>query len=81
MVALWFHTATLATSSLPLAVGWPQRGVLPAGGDAALLLGVAACSFLGQLLITRGMQVLSAAKASAINFMQVRALGGICSKV
>jgi drug/metabolite transporter (DMT)-like permease len=70
VVALWFHSAALF-SAVPLALGWPERAVALSAGDAGLLLAVAAASFLGQLLITRGLQSEPAARASAVNFSQV----------
>lgn len=72
VLALWFHATAATTSSVPLAVGWPQPAVLPSGHDVALLLGVAASSFCGQILLNRGFQVQPAAIASAINCTQVR---------
>jgi drug/metabolite transporter (DMT)-like permease len=70
-VALWFHSATLVLSSIPLAVGWPQHATLPSLPDLGATLGVALTSFWGQLLLTRGFQLLDASKAAAINFTQV----------
>lgn len=72
-----FHTATIVVSSLPLALGWPQKAVLPSAADAALLGGVAGTSFLGQLLLTRSFQLMPAAKAASINFSQVGG-GRVC---
>ncbi len=72
VVAMWFHTATLMMSSVPLAAGWPDRAVLPSLGDAALLVAVALSSFSAQLYLTRGFQLESATRASATNFTQVR---------
>lgn len=68
-----FHTATIGVSALPLAAGWPQRAVAPTARDVGLLLGVAGTSFLGQLLLTRGLQLQPAARAASINFSQARA--------
>lgn len=71
VIATYFHMATLALSSAPLALGWPQRAVPLGWFDTGLMLGVAATSFLGQLFLTRGFQLESAAKSSALNFSQV----------
>jgi drug/metabolite transporter (DMT)-like permease len=72
IVALAFHTCTLALSAAPLACGWPERAVLPGPGDAGLLTAVAACSFCAQLYMTRGYQLESATRASAASYTQVR---------
>ncbi|KAG2494367.1 hypothetical protein HYH03_007424 [Edaphochlamys debaryana] len=71
VLAVYFHTCAAASSVLPLALGVPQHAVLPSGRQWALLLGVAATSFWGQILIGRGFQLLAAGRASAINFTQV----------
>jgi drug/metabolite transporter (DMT)-like permease len=76
VVALWFHTATLVVSSLPLAVGWPQKAVVMSGREWGLLLGVAGTSFMGQLLMTRGFQLMPASRASSVNMTQVSTLLG-----
>lgn len=71
VVALYFHSATIVLSTFPLAASWPQRAVLPSLSDAALLVVIAATSFAGQLLLTRGFQLESASRAASINFSQV----------
>ena len=71
VVSLWFHTGTLMLSSFPLAIGWPQKAVMPIPGDLLLLFGVAATSFVAQILVTRGLQMCAAAKAAAMGFTQV----------
>jgi hypothetical protein len=68
---MWFHTCTIIMCTLPLALGWPQAPVLPLAGDMLLLLGVALTSFAGQLLMTRGLQLIPAAQASTTSFAQV----------
>ena len=68
---MFFHIAALLTAAVPLAVGYPQRAVAPTPPQATLLLGIAACSFSGNLLINRAFQIELAAKASAVNFSQV----------
>jgi hypothetical protein len=77
-VALWYHLSTLALSSIPLALNWEQRSI-PLPFDLGMALGVAGTSFVGQLLLSRGFQLLDASKAAAINFTQVgrgRGVGG-----
>jgi drug/metabolite transporter (DMT)-like permease len=71
VVAMAFHTATLGLSVGPLALGWPQRPVLPGARDCGLLLGVAVTSFFAQLLLTRSLQRSAAALVSGISFSQV----------
>jgi len=73
VVALYFHAATCVISAFPLLVlRAPEPPVWPASlADAALLAGVAAASFFGQLTLTRGFQLLPAGRASAINLSQV----------
>jgi hypothetical protein len=69
--AIWFHTATTLLSVFPLLAGVPNKPVLLSGGDGNLMLGVAATSFVAQLLSTRGLQRCQAAKAAAMGFTQV----------
>ncbi|GIL84985.1 hypothetical protein Vretimale_9838 [Volvox reticuliferus] len=71
VVSVYFHVSAAATSLVPLAAGLPTPAVWPKGVQWALLLGVAACSFWGQILIGRSFQLLNAARASAINLTQV----------
>lgn len=73
-MSVYFHVCAAASSALPLTLGLPAAAVAPGGLQWALLAGVAATSFWGQILIGRGFQLLSAARASAINFTQVRAV-------
>lgn len=75
VIAMWFHTATLVLSVIPLAAHWPQAPNMPAATDWGLLVGVGATSFAGQLLLTRGFQLENAAKASSVNFTQVCTFG------
>jgi drug/metabolite transporter (DMT)-like permease len=75
-INLWFHTCTLGWCFLPLAAAWPQGPVLPTWGEAAMLAGVCLISFASQNLMVRGYQLLPAAQASAITFLQVRGSEG-----
>lgn len=54
-----------------------QPAVLPRLPAAACLLGVTACSFAAQLLLSRGFQLETATKASAANFTQVLCEWGV----
>lgn len=74
MVALYFHSSTLLLSFVPLLIGWPSHPTWLSWVDTTLLVGVAATSFAGQLLLTRGFQLESAGKAAGLNFFQV----GVC---
>ena len=71
IVALYFHLTTMLISAGPLAFGWPQPPQPLSWFDATVLLGVAAGSFLGQLFLTRGMQLENASLISSLNFSQV----------
>lgn len=71
VVALAFHTATIAMSVPPLALGWPRRAAALSAHDASLLAAVAATSFFAQLLMTRALQCANAARVSAASFTQV----------
>jgi drug/metabolite transporter (DMT)-like permease len=70
-VAMHFHTFTIALSALPLLLGWPAPAVAPTLREAALLVAIAATSFVALLLLTRGLQLYGAARVAAINFSQV----------
>ena len=53
-------------------VGYPDRAVLPGLADTELLLALAICSFIGQMLLNRSFQITSAAKGSSLMCTQVR---------
>jgi hypothetical protein len=61
----------MCLAAIPLALGLPNKFVLLSAGDNALMLGIAATSFVAQLLSTRGLQIVVAAKAAAMGFTQV----------
>ena len=44
---MYFHLFALASSALPLALGWPDAAVVPSTAQAATMLAIAACSFGG----------------------------------
>lgn len=74
VMSMWFHAVAGLASVVPLLLGLPRRTMLPNAQQAALLLGVIVTSFFGQLLISRGFQLLSPSLAAAINLTQVRML-------
>ncbi|KAI3429294.1 hypothetical protein D9Q98_005390 [Chlorella vulgaris] len=70
-VAFYFHIHSVIFSIIPLSLGYPHFAVLPNLLDAALLLLLAVCSFVANLLVSRALQIELAAKATALNFTQV----------
>lgn len=70
-VAVWFHTAALVHSVLLMMFGVMGMPVLPSGFEWWCFIGIACCSFLANLLISRGLQLESAALGSAVNYLQV----------
>ena len=56
---------------LPMALGFPQKATIPAGLDILWLLLLALGSFLAQLLLSRGLQLMSASRAACIKTSQV----------
>ncbi|KAF8062013.1 SEPTIN3 [Scenedesmus sp. PABB004] len=79
-VALWFHTATVVLMAPLLAAGWPQPATAMAPRDCVLLAGIACSSFCAQLLMTRAVQLVAAARAAAVGFTGVlwsHALGAL----
>ncbi|GFR50475.1 hypothetical protein Agub_g12529, partial [Astrephomene gubernaculifera] len=71
VMSVYFHVCAALTSIGPLAAGLPTRAIAPSGAQWLLLWAVSAGSFVGQLMIGRGFQLLHAARASGINFTQV----------
>lgn len=70
-VAVWFHTAALVHSAFLLVFGVMGKPVIPQGYEWLCFVGIAVCSFSANLLISRGLQLESAALGSAINYSQV----------
>jgi hypothetical protein len=68
VVALWFHSVTIALMVWPLLLGLPEHAKLVAARDCLLLLGIATTSFFAQLLMTRSFQLIPAARAAAVSF-------------
>ena len=71
VMSMWFHTTAALTTIVPLCMRFPVPAVLPSWWETGLLLNIACMSFLGQLLISRGFQLLSPSSAAAINLTQV----------
>lgn len=69
-VAVWFHTSALVHSVLFLLV-MLKTAVAPAPYEWGCFVGIACCSFTANLLISRGLQLESAALGSAVNYSQV----------
>lgn len=67
----WYHWVVATTTSVPLLLGWPTPARLPTRHEAGLLVAVSAAHFVGQLLLNREFQLLSATRGSAINVLQV----------
>lgn len=71
VLTLIYHGTVAAVSFvLLLASGGPVR---PSRGDTILLVAISGTQFVGQLLLNRGFQLVSATRGSAINVLQVRA--------
>lgn len=58
-------------TAMPLSLGIPAKFTLLAPKDFGFMMGVACTSFVAQLLSTRGLQMVVAAKAAATGFTQV----------
>lgn len=69
--ALWFHTISASGSVIPMVFGLPFPASFPTPHEALLLSILVAMSFLGQLLLSRGFQLLNPSVAAAINLCQV----------
>jgi len=70
-IAVWFHMSALVHSAVLLVFGVMGKPVIPEGYEWLCFLGIAVCSFSANLLISRGLQLESAALGSAINYSQV----------
>ena len=68
-IAAYFHSISLATSIVGMGLFAPP--VVPGLVDTAYMVSIASCSFLAQLLISRGFQLTSVAVGSAVNYAQV----------
>lgn len=72
-IAVYFHSTALATSVIGFIFGIAgARVVVPRlVPDALCMVLIAPCSFVAQLLISRGFQLSRAAVAAAVNYLQV----------
>lgn len=50
---------------------YPSPAVLPSTSGTCMLLTVGVLQFLGQLLLNRGFQLISATRGAAVNVLQV----------
>jgi EamA-like transporter family len=70
-MSLWFHCSATLTATVPLLLGIPTPATLPTTMDWVWLLNITWTSFVAQLLISRGFQLLAPSQAAAINLSQV----------
>lgn len=71
-IAVWFHSTALLTSFVGLGFKiFGARLVAPNLIDWVCMLSIAPCSFLAQILISRGFQLEKAATGAAVNYLQV----------
>jgi len=80
VMSVWFHSTSLVSCLVPLLIGYPSPPVWPGAVDAVNLCSIAITSFFGQMLLSRGFQLQSAAKASAINLTQARLIANALIK-
>lgn len=66
-----FHTVSFTVALLPMLIGVPFPAVMPTAHEALLLSQVVWTSFVGQLMLSRGFQLLTPSVAAAINLSQV----------
>ena len=71
VMSMWFHSVSAVAAFVPLCFSVPDKAVLPTLQQAALLAGVVVTSFFGQLLISRGFQLLKPSTAASLNLTQV----------
>jgi drug/metabolite transporter (DMT)-like permease len=70
-VAMYFHTVSFLSATIPLLLGIPEVPVLPSVNNVFKLGGLISCSFIAQLLVNRGIQLEEASRAAAVNYTQV----------
>ena len=70
-MSMWFHCVSASACLVPLCFSFPDPAVMPSMQQAFVLGGVVITSFVGQLTISRGFQLLSPSTAAAINLTQV----------
>lgn len=71
VLSMWFHTTAMVSSIPCLAASWPDPAVWPTVVEWVILTGIGLSSFSGQMVLSRGFQLLSGAKASGINMTQL----------
>jgi len=71
-IAVWFHSTALVSSVIALLFGvFGVTFSVPTATDWVCMVVIAMCSFLAQLMISRGLQLEKAALGSAVNYLQV----------
>ena len=68
---MWFHGVSFTVAVVPMLFGLPSPAVVPTAHEALLLSQVVWTSFVGQLMLSRGFQLLNPSVAAAINLSQV----------
>jgi uncharacterized membrane protein len=71
VMSMWFHCVSAVACIVPLCMSVPSAPRVPTARECLLLGGIVVTSFLGQLLISRGFQLLKPSTAAAINLTQV----------
>lgn len=71
VLGLWLHACTVIISFIPVCIGWPDKTVMPSVADSMLIVTVSVLGFFALIIFTRSFQLLSAGKASALNFTGV----------
>jgi drug/metabolite transporter (DMT)-like permease len=71
VMSMWFHTVSFVAAVLPLCAGYPDHAVMPTIWECVLLTQIVWTSFFGQLMLSRGFQLLSPSVAAAMNLSQV----------
>jgi drug/metabolite transporter (DMT)-like permease len=72
VLSMWFHTTAMVSSVPCLAFSWPgPPAVWPSIVEWVILTAIGISSFAGQMVLSRGFQLLSGAKASGINMTQL----------
>uniref|UniRef100_A0A1D2AFF9 EamA domain-containing protein n=1 Tax=Auxenochlorella protothecoides TaxID=3075 RepID=A0A1D2AFF9_AUXPR len=70
-MSAWFFSVSFFTILPAVALSFPGPLLLPSPLQALTLVGIALTSFLAQLLMGRGLQLMPAAKCANVNLMQV----------
>jgi drug/metabolite transporter (DMT)-like permease len=72
VLSMWFHSTAMVSSVPCLAFSWPgPPAVWPSIVEWVILTAIGISSFAGQMVLSRGFQLLSGAKASGINMTQL----------